>query len=135
MNTPINIADVELKKINSNVEQLLARGEEIAKLLGFTVEQLYTDHRVQPLSTVRKAIMYLIRQHEFYTLNQIAELFNKRNHATILHACRTGSDLVEIKDERFLHYIKLLSNGIYQQEEERQQIPHCASCAQRQKAP
>jgi len=126
MNTPINTANTK------TVDQLLARSEELAKLLGFTTEQLYNDCRVQPLSTIRKAIMYLMRQHEFYTLNQIAAIFNNRNHATILHACRSGSDLVDIKDKRFLHYIKLLSNGIYTKEAESKQVSRCQACAQRE---
>lgn len=128
MNTLTNIA-----KHPAKVAQLLAKSEELVQLLGFTPEQLYSDCREQPLSTIRKAIMYLLRQHEFYTLNQIARIFNKRNHSTILHACRSGADLAEIKDERFIHYINLLSNGVYQQEQETEQIPHCKACSQRQK--
>ena len=64
------------------------------------VEAIATKSRKREVVQARQIAMYLSKQHTKNTLAFIGEAIGKRDHATVLHACKTVSDSIEI-DKNF----------------------------------
>lgn len=66
----------------------------VKKHTGIDVEDLKTKSRKRPKVVARQLNMSFIERHTKYTLQAIADIFN-RDHATVLHAKKTISDLID----------------------------------------
>jgi hypothetical protein len=81
-------------------------------------ELLKMKTRKREICFPRQVAMQLIKTHTNYSLSAIGELFGKKDHATVLHACRTIVNLmdcdkqVKIDVTRLNKTIKLKSNAL-----------------------
>jgi chromosomal replication initiator protein len=67
----------------------------VAESCGLTVEELTGSKRTNDLALPRQVAMYLAREHTEASLQQIGYAFNKKDHTTVLHACRKIDELVK----------------------------------------
>ena len=68
----------------------------------FNVEQkdIQSQSRKQEIVKARQITMFLLKKHTNFSYAHIGRLVGKRDHATVLHACRTVQDLIDI-DKQF----------------------------------
>jgi chromosomal replication initiator protein len=60
----------------------------VAESFGITVEELVSSNRTSELALARQIAMYLARGHLHLGVKQIALAFNKKDHTTVLYACK-----------------------------------------------
>lgn len=66
-----------------------------AEAFAITVEELVSTKRTADLALARQIAMYLARTHLNESLQQIGYAFNKKDHTTVLHACKKIEELVK----------------------------------------
>ena len=74
--------------------------DAVCEYFDLPVEAIATKSRKREVVQARQIAMYLSKQHTKNTLAFIGEAIGKRDHATVLHACKTVSDSIEI-DKNF----------------------------------
>lgn len=85
------IKKIERKKIT--VETI---SEVVCKHFKIKTELLQTASRKREIVQARQVAMYLSKQYTELSLAQIGAVIGKKNHATVLHACRTIKDQIEV---------------------------------------
>jgi chromosomal replication initiator protein len=79
------------------------------------VERLNTNTRKREIVEARYISMYFSKQKTRHTLDYIGESIGGKDHATVLHACKTVNNLMET-DRKFREKIdeleKRLSNDV-----------------------
>ena len=75
--------------------------EEIAKLLGFSVEALRGKSRQRPLVAARQEAMYVFRELTDLSYPAIARLFGGRDHTTVIHAVEKITRLMKERTQTF----------------------------------
>lgn len=89
----------------SNVEITLAKIQStVCEYFGITTEALASKTRKREISQARQIAMYLGRNFTKKSLASIGAEIGGRDHATVLHACNTVSDLIET-DRNFKQYV------------------------------
>jgi chromosomal replication initiator protein len=66
-----------------------------AESFGITVEDLISSKRTSDLALARQIAMYLARDKLNDSLQQIGYAFNKKDHTTVLHACKKIGELMK----------------------------------------
>ncbi|MDR1019763.1 MAG: chromosomal replication initiator protein DnaA [Synergistaceae bacterium] len=66
-----------------------------AESFGITIEDLVSTKRTSDLALARQIAMYLARDRLNDSLQQIGYAFNKKDHTTVLHACKKIEELVK----------------------------------------
>jgi chromosomal replication initiator protein len=61
---------------------------------------IHTKTRKREIVQVRQIAMFLAKKHTDNSASKIGQLIGKRDHATVLHACKTVKDLIEV-DKNF----------------------------------
>jgi chromosomal replication initiator protein len=64
------------------------------------LKDIHSRSRKQEIVKARQITMFLYKKHTNYSYAHIGSLVGKRDHATVLHACRTVQDLIDI-DKQF----------------------------------
>ena len=90
----VNNVDVSLSKIQSTV----------CEYFNISPEALASKTRKREISQARQIAMYLGRNLTKKSLASIGNEIGGRDHATVLHACNTVSDLIET-DRNFRQYV------------------------------
>jgi chromosomal replication initiator protein len=72
-----------------HIQQIVAESFEI------TVEELQSQNRTADLAMARQIAMYLARKNLPLTVNQIAISFNKKDHTTVLYACKKIEEMIK----------------------------------------
>ncbi len=67
----------------------------VASHFGFDVEDLKSSKRTADLALARQVAMYLARELTESSLQQIGMAFNKKDHTTVLHACRKIEEMLK----------------------------------------
>jgi chromosomal replication initiator protein len=67
----------------------------VAESFGITVEELLSPNRTAELALARQIAMYIARKNLRITVNQIAIAFNKKDHTTVLYACRRIDEMIK----------------------------------------
>lgn len=75
-----------------NIEQIQ---QLVAEAFGIPVEDLTSSKRTAELALSRQVAMYLSRELTEASLQQIGYAFNKKDHTTVLHACRKIDELIK----------------------------------------
>lgn len=70
-----------------------------------TVDAISTKSRKREVVQARQIAMYLSKQLTKNSLSSIGDLIGQRDHATVLHACKIVTDLMEI-DKGFRHSVR-----------------------------
>ena len=67
----------------------------VAESLGITMEELLSSNRTAEVALARQIAMYITRKNLNITVNQIALAFNKKDHTTVLYACRRIEEMTK----------------------------------------
>ena len=121
------------KDYTSSTKQLFISAEELTEDVGKTALQLWSGNsRAQPLTLIRHCIMYTLRWEYYWNYTEIGKLF-KRDHSSVVYACRRMKELIDINDPQVLRYINRLTkfNGTYTKDTQAQHIPCTCRTAQR----
>lgn len=74
--------------------------DTVCNFFNIKKDLVHSPSRKREIVQARQVIMYFIKKHTELSLSQIGAQVGNRNHATVLHACNTVKDLVEV-DKRF----------------------------------
>lgn len=104
--------DLELtKRVVSNAIKVQERQisvelieEEVCKYFDLELNLIHTKSKKQEISQARQIAMYLSRKYTDKSYSNIGEMIGKRDHATVLHACKTVGNWIET-DKKFKTYI------------------------------
>ncbi|MBR5194015.1 MAG: chromosomal replication initiator protein DnaA [Bacteroidaceae bacterium] len=66
---------------------------------------IHTKTRKREIVQVRQIAMFLAKRHTDHSASKIGQFIGKRDHATVLHACKTVKDLIEV-DKNFKNEIE-----------------------------
>lgn len=72
---------------------------------------IHTKTRKREIVQVRQIAMFLAKRHTDSSASKIGQLIGKRDHATVLHACKTIKDLIEV-DKNFKTEIEEIEASI-----------------------
>lgn len=72
---------------------------------------IHTKTRKREIVQVRQIAMFLAKKHTDNSASKIGQLIGKRDHATVLHACKTVKDLIEV-DKAFKTEIEEIETSI-----------------------
>ncbi|MDH6354319.1 chromosomal replication initiator protein [Dysgonomonas sp. PH5-45] len=70
--------------------------EAVCNYFNIKKELIHTASRKREIVQARQVAMYLTKQYTDLSLAQIGSVIGKKNHATVLHACRTVKDQIEV---------------------------------------
>jgi chromosomal replication initiator protein len=65
----------------------------VADYYKIKVAEMYSQKRTRAIARPRQVAMWLARELTPHSLPEIGEAFGGRDHTTVLHACRTITDL------------------------------------------
>lgn len=115
-NAPIDIALAE--KIISRIVSFAPSVITIEKIrdivcsyFSLTVDAISTKSRKREVVQARQIAMYLSKQHTKESLSTIGNAIGKRDHATVLHACKVVNDLKDI-DKSFRSSLQDIENRL-----------------------
>ena len=66
-----------------------------AENFGITVEDLVSSKRTSDLALARQIAMFIAREKINDSLQQIGYAFNKKDHTTVLHACKKIENMMK----------------------------------------
>jgi chromosomal replication initiator protein len=67
----------------------------VAESFGITMEELISPNRTAEFALARQIAMYVARKNLPITVNQIAIAFNRKDHTTVLYACRRIEEMIK----------------------------------------
>ena len=76
----------------------------VSEAYGFSIDDLLSQNRTADLATARQIAMYLSREKTEESLQQIGRAFNKKDHTTVIHACRKIEELLKT-DMRMKNFV------------------------------
>lgn len=85
------IKKIEAKKITINAIESV-----VCDFYNIKSELIHTASRKRQIVQARQVTMYLSKSYTEMSLAQIGSLIGKKNHATVLHACRTVKEQMEV---------------------------------------
>lgn len=85
------IKKIEAKKITINTIE-----SAVCDFYNIKNELIHTASRKRQIVQARQVAMYLSKSYTEMSLAQIGSLIGKKNHATVLHACRTVREQMEV---------------------------------------
>lgn len=85
------IKKIEAKKITINTIESV-----VCDFYNIKSELIHTASRKRQIVQARQVAMYLSKSYTEMSLAQIGSLIGKKNHATVLHACRTVREQMEV---------------------------------------
>lgn len=83
----------------------------VCEYFSLSVDQISTKSRKREVVQARQIAMYLSKQHTKNSLSSIGNVIGNRDHATVLHACKTVADLMEI-DKSFRMSVREIEQKI-----------------------
>ena len=67
----------------------------VSETFGFSIDELLSQNRSADLALARQIAMYLARNKTGESLQQISYSFNKKDHTTVIHACKKVEKLIK----------------------------------------
>ena len=74
------------------IEQIIAT---VCDHMGIDKERMSSSERTREVAIARQLAMYLAKKHTKQPLTNIGAAIGGRNHATVLHSCKTISNLMD----------------------------------------
>ncbi len=99
---------VKLSHKEITVEGIL---EEVSKQMSIPRERIMSKERHREVVQARQVAMYLAKQHTQAALSSIGLSIGKRNHATVLHACKSVVNMMEM-DKNFRQQVEDIERSI-----------------------
>ena len=84
---------VRLEKKQVSVESIQ---ETVCKYFNLEQSAIQTNSRKREIVQARQITMYLAKKYTDSSFSRIGKIVGKRDHATVLHACKTVKDQIEI---------------------------------------
>ncbi len=81
--------------------------DEVCKNMNIPKDRVMAKERKREVVQARQVAMYLAKQHTQAPLASIGLAIGGRNHATVLHACKTVANMMEM-DKNFRHLVEEL---------------------------
>lgn len=94
-----------IKKIERKKITVDAIEAAVCEYYNIKAELIHTTSRKRQIVQARQVTMYLSKSYTEMSLAQIGSLIGKKNHATVLHACKTVKEQMEV-DKIFRDEIK-----------------------------
>ena len=85
----------------------------VCDYFSISAEALMSKTRQRQITEPRQIAMFLAREHTDTALSAIGTTIGKRDHATVLHACKSVKNQIDT-DKQFKHVIKELEQRIRQ---------------------
>lgn len=99
------VIDQAIKKIERKKITVDSIQEIVCNFYNIKTELLQTASRKRQIVQARQVTMYLSKLHTEMSLAQIGTLIGQKNHATVLHACKTVKEQMEV-DKTFREEIE-----------------------------
>lgn len=99
---------VNVRPRATTVEQIR---DVVCEHFSLSVDAISTRSRKREVVQARQIAMYLSKQHTKNSLSSIGDLIGQRDHATVLHACKIVTDLMEI-DKSFRLSVKEIEDKL-----------------------
>lgn len=96
MNLAKRVIGQAIKKIEKKKLTVDSISEVVCKHFNIKTELLQTTSRKREIVQARQVAMYLSKLHTELSLAQIGAIIGKKNHATVLHACKAVKDQLEV---------------------------------------
>ena len=85
-----------IRKIEKKKVTVDSISEVVCKHFNIKTELLQTASRKREIVQARQVAMYLSKMYTELSLAQIGSVIGKKNHATVLHACKTVKDQLQV---------------------------------------
>lgn len=85
-----------IKKAEKKSLTIYDIAETVCNYFNIKKELINTASRKREIVQARQVAMYLSKQYTEMSLAQIGSIIGKKNHATVLHACKTVKDQIEV---------------------------------------
>ena len=85
-----------IKKIEAKKITISAIESVVCDFYNIKSELIHTASRKRQIVQARQVTMYLSKSYTEMSLAQIGSLIGKKNHATVLHACKTVKEQMEV---------------------------------------
>ncbi|MCE5201141.1 MAG: chromosomal replication initiator protein DnaA [Synergistaceae bacterium] len=98
---PINMENVTvwlkdmIRENNSGPVSIGLIQQMVSETFGFSIDDLLSQNRTADLALARQIAMYLARNKTGESLQQISYSFNKKDHTTVIHACKKVEKLIK----------------------------------------
>jgi len=101
------------KSINvaEKVINVMSIQEAVCGYYNLSIRDIQTKSRKREVVQARQIAMYLARKHTKNSLSSIGEQIGNRDHATVLHACKTITDLLDI-DKGMRQSVDTIENAL-----------------------
>jgi chromosomal replication initiator protein len=80
--------------------------EVVCNYFSVNIDDVKSEKRLKTLVIPRHLAMYLAKELTTKSYPDIAKNFNRKNHATVLHACRKIGELIKSEDEDICRQVK-----------------------------
>lgn len=110
MGTPLTVdfARQMLKRMNLDHRRKLSVDQimrTVASHFDITVADMKGKRRTRAISEPRQVAMYLARKHTNHSYPELGRRFGGKDHTTVLAACQKLTELVDMGDNDFAHWI------------------------------
>jgi len=86
--------------------------EVVCSQLKLERKLLFSKSRKREIVQARQIAMYLAKKHTEYSLSRIGEVLGKKDHATVLHACKTVKNQMDY-DKTFSGLVNLIEQTLH----------------------
>ena len=109
-NSLINNIEINMALARKVVQQVVGESKEnrqfsvemmldfVCKYFNLDKSLIYTASRKQEIVQARQITMYLAKKHTAYSYAHIGTIVGGKDHATVVHACKTVKDQIEINN-------------------------------------
>lgn len=91
-----------------NVEQIIG---VVCRNFNITADAMNSSKRTRELAQARQIVMFLAKQHTKSSLSAIGAAVGGRNHSTVLHSCKTVTNLMET-DKQFKGLVESITQEV-----------------------
>jgi len=84
---------IRLEKAKITIQMIQ---DVVCKYFNLELSQIQTTSRKREIVQARQITMYLSKKYTNYSLSHIGKVVGRKDHATVLHACKTIKDQIEI---------------------------------------
>ncbi len=101
----------EKRKITTTIRSYEDILDAVSKHFGIEKEGILGENRKKEFMIPRQVSMYLLKTKMNYTYERIGNIFNGRNHASVLYSCNKLEKIIK-KDKNLLYEVNAIKDGI-----------------------
>lgn len=101
----------EKRKITTTIKSYEDIIDAVSRHFGIEKEGILGDNRKKEFMIPRQVSMYLLKTKMNYTYERIGNIFNGRNHASVLYSCNKLEKIIK-KDKNLLYEVNAIKDGI-----------------------